>query len=267
MPKKPRLAIVFDMDECTGSWAYGGILYMLFRYLRKENDDYAKHLYLKYVFDKAVRPYFIRCLQLLDHYKKQGKIQDVVCYTANTGVGYPEFIRDCYEIAAETPGLFTSVLVTHRGECNSSGHKDLALLMRKIHPSYKPPFRNVIAFDDKVKVWSNLNGSRKRVFQVTPYDGDPKLDIRALINDLSSKYRLHSNRSLQRIARDLTYYTQQPQLPMRRTLYDIISDFERVDEKTPNAQDNEFSTVAIPAIRSFVNQWYPRRRGHRHRTH
>lgn len=250
------VAVVFDMDECTGTWSYAGIFYQLLRYLRKERDPYARTIYIQHIFPYVVRPDFIQCLKLLQFYKQGGKVTDVVCYTANTGVGYPEFIRDCYEEAAGTPGLFTAVFVTHRGEGNDYGEKDLAQL-RCLNPAYRPPFSRVIAFDDKPTAWSNRNASRRRVVSVSPYDGDPRLNIEKILNALSSRYQLGGNIMLERRLGDLTYYTRTPQHNSRRSLYDIITDFESISHLHPNRSDRVVRNVMIPSIRSFIHKLYP----------
>lgn len=262
----PPIAVVFDMDECTGTWAYGGIFYSLLRYLGKEDDPGARKIYLKYIYPYVVRPGFRRCLRLLQRYKMKGKVQDVVCYTANTGVGYPEFIRDCYEMDAGTPGLFTAVFVTHRGEANSYGEKDLSELKR-LHPEYVPPYRNVLAFDDRTEAWTTRNGSRKRVVRVSPYGGDPRLPLPSIVETLSRRYELTGNIPLARRQGELTFFTRHPRRYSSRYLFDILSDFEQVGETFPNTADEEVRTRMIPSIRKFIHHCHGRPRVHVKRRH
>lgn len=254
MTKQP-LAIVFDMDECTGSWQYGSILYGIFQYLKIAESRIARKIYLRHIFPNSVRPGFIQCLKRLQQAKNAGRIQDVVCYTANTGVGYPEFVKDCYEIASNSPGLFSDVYVVHRdGEHGDDGGKSLHVLHRRLNPRYKHPYNNIIAFDDRPLAWSN-DGSRKRVVKVSPYKGDPKLNIRNLIFDLihglgiqdvNQQYQIHEG--------EMSYLTSNPNRISIRRISDMFKDLASYRNSSLNIADRECLTIMRPTMKEFIGK-------------
>ncbi len=265
MNKKKSLpiAVVFDMDECIGCWSYAGILYGILKYLGVENGKRAKYIYTKYLFPTAIRPQFDKCMRMLKRHKTKGYIDDVIIYTANTGIGYPEFIKNCLEIYAGTPGLFTKVLVTHRrGESDNKGHKNLKMLTKLVNPKYKPPFNNVICFDDRTDVWSTSNESQQRVIKVPAFGGDPPISLPKLLNDLSRYYNIKDIFTpLSRKLGDLTYFTHEPNKLNHTTLFELLNGFHNTTGILPNYHDSVVKNRFIPEIRNHIKN-----NRHNHKT-
>ena len=250
---KQQLAVVFDMDECTGSWQYGSILYGIFQYLGVANTPMARQIYLRHIYRKSVRPGFNNCLRKLAEAKQHRRITDVVCYTANTGVGYPEFVKDCYELASRTPGLFTGVFVVHRpGEHGADGGKSIHVLKERLGRCYKYPFKNVIAFDDRPSAWSE-DGSRARVVKVEPFTGEPVFNLRNLIFDVVHGFGVQNLNQLLSIRQgDVSYMSNQPNLISTRSLSDLFHDLSYTGTHVTNMDDACCQNIVNPAIKHFI---------------
>jgi hypothetical protein len=256
MGRQP-LAIIFDMDECTGSWQYGSILYGIFQYLNMANSRIAREIYLRHIFPTSVRPGFVQCLKRLQQAKNSGRIQDVICYTANTGVGYPEFVKDCYEIASQTPGLFSAVYVVHRtGEHGADGAKSLQVLQHRLNPQYKYPYHNVIAFDDRPSAWSNYDGSSKRVVKVSAFKGTPFVNIRNLIFDIVHGIGIQNVDQPYQIAEGkMSFLTTNPNRISTRRLSDLFQDLSNWGGTNTNISDRECLTIMRPSIKEFIHRY------------
>ena len=258
MYSHPPVAIVFDMDECIGTWSYAGILYSLFQYIDVERGKRARYLYTKHFLTKIFRPGFGKCLKLLKKYKNMGMINDVIIYTSNTGVGYPEFIIKCLEQYSNTPNLFTRVFVTHKkGESDNHNYKNLKVLTKYINKKYKQPFNNVLCFDDRLEVWSPKNGSRKRVIQVPVFTGDPHISLIDIINDISRYYPdkdLHS--TLSKHIGLITYYTKTPTKIHNTNLYYLFNNFHNHRGVYPNYNDKIVEEIMINNINKYLNKIY-----------
>ena len=254
------LAVVFDMDECTGSWQYGSLLYGIFQYLGVSQTRLAKEIYLRHIYPPSVRPGFDNCLRRLAVAKQQGRISDVVCYTANTGVGYPEFVRDCYEMASGTPGLFTGVFVVHRpGERGRDGGKSLHVLTKRLNKQYQYPFHNVIAFDDRPDAWSN-DGSRDRVVKVSPFTGDPPVNIKNLVFDIVHGIGIQNmNQPFQLRQGDISFMVRHPQQPIIRRMSDLLQDLAHMGRHSTCRNDACCQRVITPATKKFIRQHHRQR--------
>ena len=256
MNKKTPIAVVFDMDECIGSWSYAGVLYGILQYLGVEDNKRSKYLYIKHLFPSVIRPNFDKCMRLLHKQKTLGNIDDIIIYTANTGVGYPEFIKECLERYAGTPGLFTRILVTHRsGESDKMGYKNLKMLTKLVNKRYKPPYNNVLCFDDKSEVWASGNGSQMRVIQVPPYTGDPLIPVKELVSDLSRYYNIDDIfTNLSRRFGDITYLTPTPNIINNTNLFQLLNGFLNTRGNIPNSQDDIVKNMFIPNIKQHINK-------------
>ena len=256
MNNRLPVAVVFDMDECIGTWSYAGIMYGLLQYLGVENGKRAKYLYSKHLLTKILRPNFDKCLRKLKRHKINGKIDDVIIYTSNTGVGYPDFIVKCLEDYANTPGLFTRIFVTHKkGESDRQNYKNLRMLTKYVNNLYKPPFKNVICFDDRLDVWAESNGSRDRVVQVPAFGGDPTINLSEIVYDLSRYYKLDNiNQPLSKRIGDITYFTKTPNKIQKTSLYNLIKGFSNHRGNYPNYNDNVIKYLFIPSIESHISQ-------------
>ena len=249
------VAILFDMDECTGSWAYAGIFYTMLQYLNKENTRRAKLLFLKYFYPHCARPGLGRCFRLLQRYKNQGRVQDVVCFTHNTGVGYADFIKDCYEIASGTKGLFTKVLVSHRkGESDSSGDKCISVLAKQLNKHYKAPYTSVLCFDDRNDVWSKK--SRHRVVKVPAFDGDPKIDLKPAIKEMTKFFGIRNiKQPLSRKQGDLSYLSGKPREISQSSLKSLLKSLIKDRQGNLNRKDRVIYDVFIPHIKQHVRKY------------
>ena len=253
--KKIPVAIVFDMDECIGTWSYAGILYGILQYLGVDKGKRARHIYQKHLLSQIIRPDFDKCLKILKKLKDRGEVDDIIIYTANTGVGYPDFIKDCLEKYSDCPGLFTRVLVTHRpGESDKYGQKNLNMLSKLVNNKYKPPFYNVICFDDRLEAWSDVNGSRQRVVKVPAFTGIPEIDFSRLLNDLSKYYGINDiYLKLEKKLGEITYFTPDPYICHKTTLFSLLNNFNKIGETTPNPKDNSVKKQFIPNIRQLID--------------
>ena len=249
--KKP-VAIVFDMDECTGSWAYAGIFYTMLQYLHKENTRRAKLLFLKYFYPKCARPGLTRCFRLLQRYKDQGRVQDVVCFTHNTGVGYADFIKDCYEIASGTKGLFTKVLVSHRkGESDPQGDKCISVLTKQLNNKYRAPYSSVLCFDDRNDVWSDK--SKHRVVKVPAYDGDPKIELKPAIKEMTKFFGIRSLKdTISRKQGEMSHLTERPQSVSKTTLKQLLKSLIHERHGQLDPKDRVILDIFIPHIKQHV---------------
>ena len=248
------IAIVFDMDECIGTWSYSGIFYGILQYLNVDKGKRAVYLYTKHLLPYIIRPTFVKCMKMLDTLKLNNIIQDVVIYTSNTGVGYPEFIKKCLENYANTPGLFTKVLVTHKSnESDKQGFKNLNCLTTLVNSKYKPPFLNVICFDDRVDVWAKNNGSRARVVKVPVFNGDPDINIDNLIIDIFRYYKINDiYLTLSRRIGDITYFTNTPNKKNTVKLFQLLNNFQNRTQYKPNYNDLIVKQLFIPNIRNHI---------------
>ncbi len=253
-PKKNPVAIVFDMDECIGTWSYAGILYGILQYLGVDKGKRARHIYQKHLLSQIIRPDFDKCLKLLKKLKDSGKVDDIIIYTANTGVGYPDFIKDCLEKYSNCQGLFTRVLVTHRqGESDNNGQKNLKILSKLVNNNYKPPFHNVICFDDRPSAWSDVNGSQQRVVKVPAYTGVPEIDFSSLLNDLSKYYRINDiYLRLEKKIGEITYFTPDPYILQQTTLFSLLNNFNKTGGAKPNLKDTSVKKQFIPNIKHLI---------------
>lgn len=253
-PKKIPVAIVFDMDECIGTWSYAGILYGILQYLGVDKGKRARHIYQKHLLSQIIRPDFDKCLKLLKKLKDRGEVDDIIIYTANTGVGYPDFIKDCLEKYSDCPGLFTRVLVTHRqGESDKYGQKNLKILSKLVNNNYKPPFHNVICFDDRLEAWSDVNGSQQRVVKVPAFTGIPEIDFSSLLQDFSKYYGINDiYLKLEKKLGEITYYTPDPYIRHQTTLFSLLNNFNKTGQTTPNLKDNSVKNQFIPNIKQLI---------------
>ena len=175
-----KLTTVFDMDETMGAFGAGSIAFKLcLKYTGRVPD---KAMFVAYYLLKGgARPWLKQMLQTLERWKRIGRIGVVAIFTAaDNKNGWVTFIKDCLELYAETPSLFSRILTREDLRCVQTQYgkqivKDLSLV--------SPDAESVVLIDDKPA--NVLNGYVIRVAEYRQHVDitDLKEWLKATISD------------------------------------------------------------------------------------
>jgi hypothetical protein len=158
------LTVVLDMDDTMGQVSAGSIAFQLcLGYTDRVLD---KDMFVtSYLLKGGARPWLKQMLQTLAHWKRIGRIGVVAIFTAadNTN-GWVTFIKECLELYAETPRLFSRILTRPDLSCVQTPNgmqlvKDLSVFSNNVH--------NVVLIDDRPE-----NGINGYVIGVPAYTPD-----------------------------------------------------------------------------------------------
>ena len=138
-----KRVVALDNDETLASWRQGSILYSLWLELAGHAPS-TKQFVEFYLKKGGARPGTRALLQTLAKRLKGGSIDQVALYTGASNQGnWVIFVKDCLELYADTPGVFSRVICREPDSLCQKGRllKDL----RKLSPD---PAR-VVLVDDK----------------------------------------------------------------------------------------------------------------------
>ena len=148
-----RLEVALDMDETMGHMSPGSIAFQLCLLYTGRVPD--KAIFVDYYLRKGgARPGLEQLLQTLESWKRIGRIGMVAIFTAaDNRNGWVTFMKECLELYAETPGLFSRILTREDLRCVQTPYgmqtvKDLSILSENAH--------SVVLIDDKPK--NGING-------------------------------------------------------------------------------------------------------------
>lgn len=145
--EKPWRAVVFDLDQTTGSWGLGSLAFQVFLRYGGNRDRFCQPFVRCYLQNGGARPWLLELLQGLHQWKEQGRIDEVAIFTAASNQnGWVTFLRDCMELYAGVPGLFGKVVSRETSPlvCTENGTrtvKDLSMIGKDAN--------QVVLIDDK----------------------------------------------------------------------------------------------------------------------
>jgi hypothetical protein len=189
-----KKAIIFDMDECIGSF------WSLWPLYKAYNNDYisldkSQDIAIKTILPGCLRPNLYYLLYFLEILKKNKKINNIFLYTNNGNyytvknkkenkITFPNYIITCIEKHFKLPGLFDLVMETVfiRKDDAKNNIKKKTISDLEIHGYTN--INDILIFDDNKKVW--ITGS-DRVIHVSQFRGasDYLLD-KTLLKNLSN---------------------------------------------------------------------------------
>eukprot|EP00656_Telonema_subtile_P012170 TRINITY_DN1610_c0_g1_i5.p1 TRINITY_DN1610_c0_g1~~TRINITY_DN1610_c0_g1_i5.p1 ORF type:complete len:289 (+),score=52.90 TRINITY_DN1610_c0_g1_i5:239-1105(+) len=103
----PWRAVVFDLDETTGSWGLGSLAYQIFLRYGGDIASLVAPFVSLYMEQGGARPWLREILQCLNQWKQDGRIDEVAIFTAaSNSNGWVTFLTTCMEAYAGVPGLF-----------------------------------------------------------------------------------------------------------------------------------------------------------------
>jgi hypothetical protein len=109
--RTPWRAVVFDLDETTGSWGLGSLAFQVFTRYGGNPSDLIVPFVAHYLEQGGARPWLRELLKGLSEWKRAGRIDEVAIFTAASNqYGWVHFLRDCMEVHAGVPGLFGRVI-------------------------------------------------------------------------------------------------------------------------------------------------------------
>ncbi len=160
--RKPAKVVALDLDETTGFWGPGSLLFKVFKVFRKQPPPTA--LFVQSYMEKGgARPYLRDLLQTLREWKESGRIDEVAIFTsASNSDGWIDYLTMCLGEYSECAGLFGRSIVREDAPEVSTGGGDIRT-QKDLSRLSKDP-NTVVLIDDKPKY--ALNG---RVIAVPEY--------------------------------------------------------------------------------------------------
>lgn len=244
-------ALVFDMDECIGSFWSLWPLYELYQIGMIRDLDKLLSLTCKTVLPTCCRPNLDILLKFLTVLKKEKKIFQIFVYTNNGNyqtvkekrtnkISFPNFIIQGIEKLYKTPGLFDLALETVfiRKEDAKKHIKNKFIDDLKIHGYTN---KQILIFDDNVNVWKS-GGSR--VIKVSHFIG------------CSHYYNTSTN--IQKLATNLFNMMNKAHREkykndnfIKKKIIDNILEEDKDERKPTNLKDNDIMTVFFQNITNF----------------
>ena len=151
---QPHNVVAFDLDETTGTWALGSLVFKVF--LKFSGKSPPIHMFVRHYLEcGGARPWLRELLKTLEEWKRIGRIDEVaICTSASNSNGWVTFLQNCMELYAQTTGLFGTCMVRENSElivsenCGVRTVKDLSI--------FSPDAEHVVLIDDKPQ--NALNG-------------------------------------------------------------------------------------------------------------
>lgn len=138
-----RRVVALDNDETLASWKQGSVLYSLWLELVGHAPS-TKQFIEFYLKKGGARPGTRTLLQTLAKRLKEGSIDQVALYTGASNQGnWVTFVKDCLELYADTPGLFSKVICREPDSLCQKGR-----LLKDLRRLSSDPAR-VVLVDDK----------------------------------------------------------------------------------------------------------------------
>lgn len=242
-----KKAIVFDMDECIGSFWSLWPLYDLYK--KDIITDYTNLQTItgKTILPTCLRPNLYYLLTFLETLKRKGKINNIFLYTNNGNYhtvlnkphnkdSFPNFIIKCIEKYYKLPGLFDLVMETVFIRTKEAKDNIKEKVIDDLKPHGYDKKSEILIFDDNKDVWRSGIG---RVIHVKQFRGASHCFNKNNINILSKE--------IFKIIRNKEKYTN------HKDVYNYIVKFfnnER-DKTLTNMGDNEIISKFLPAVLEF----------------
>ena len=144
---KGSRVVAFDLDETTGSWGAGSLIFQVCLEYGRKAPPTAIFVQL-YLHCGGARPWLKPLLKELEKWKQIDRIDEVAIFTsASNSNGWVTFLKECMEEYTETPGLFGTCIARENSPLAAPENggvrtvKDLSLL--------SPDAERVVLIDDK----------------------------------------------------------------------------------------------------------------------
>ena len=242
-----KKAIVFDMDECIGSFWSLWPFYDLYLNDNVNNLDKLLDFCVKYVLPTCLRPSIKKVFKFLEKIKQTKQIGNIFIYTNNGNYTivkqqnkekftFPHFVIRGIEKYTNTPGLFDlifeTIFIRKKDAKNNIKNKYISDISQHGYTN----INNILIFDDKTKVW--ING-RERVIQIPPYVGGSHCYLN--INKLVEKFIK---------ANIIIDYNKQNKL----YLIDIFNNLIKEEDYFKTDLNDDISIkVILPSIKKFIS--------------
>ena len=243
-----KKAIVFDMDECIGSFWSLWPLYQMYK--KNIITDYNKLQIIagKTILPTCLRPNLFYLLSFLEILKRNGKINNIFLYTNNGNYftvrdkpkdkdSFPNFIINCIEKYYKLPGIFDLVMETVFIRTRDAKNHIKEKFIDDLKPHGYDNKSSVLIFDDNRDVWRSGTG---RVIRVKQFRGashcftKKNLDLLSkeiikIVKEKSGKYSNHD------------------------TVYNYLVDFfkNEKDKTFTEMGDKEINIKFFPAVIDF----------------
>lgn len=245
-----KKAVVFDMDECIGSFWSLWPLYQMYK--KGIITDYTNLQVIagKTILPTCLRPNLYYLLSFLETLKRKGKINNIFLYTNNGNYytvkqkpvdkdSFPNFIIKCIEKYYKLPGIFDLVLETVFIRTKDAKRHIKEKFIDDLRPHGYDDNSNILIFDDNKDVWRS---GTCRVIHVKQFRGASHCFTKNNINILSKELgKLVKTKSKGDNTDTKTY------------IYNYITKFylEEKDKKFTSMGDTEIMSRFFPAILDF----------------
>lgn len=219
-----KKAVVFDMDECIGSFWSLWPFYDIYLENKSVENNKLFDFIVKYILPSCLRPNINIVFKFLYILKTEKKIGNVFIYTNNGNyqtvkekrkdkMTFAHFCISLIQRYCRTPGLFDLILETvfirKKDAKNNIKKKYISDIVKH---GYKN-LENIIIFDDHVSVWRE---GGERVVKVPEFKGGSHsfLRIKSLTENLTKTIpKLKTNKldsNLEQLLKDETYFPTDP---------------------------------------------------------